>query len=198
MLKDQIAVAVDVLRSGGIVAYPTDTLYGLAVDPRAEDAVERLFGIKARMRGHAVPLIAADLQQAEAAASFSESARRLAEAFWPGPLSIVLPAAPEICAGVVAADGTVAIRVPASPVAVSLAQGFGFAITATSANLTGKPPTASAAVVHSTLGSRVDFLLDAEDAPGGLPSTIVALDAEVPRLVREGAVPWNRVLESLK
>ena len=198
MLRDQVLRAADVLRAGGVVAYPTDTLYGLAVDPRSEDAVERLFAVKERVHGHAVPLIAADRQQAAAVAYFGDIARRLAEAFWPGPLSIVLPATPEIHAGVVAADGTVAVRVPASAVAVALARAFGFAITATSANLTGKPPTAESAVVRATLGSRVDFVLDVEDAPGGPPSTIVDVTTAVPRLVREGAVPWTRVLESLE
>ena len=198
MLNDHLRRAVDVLRAGGVVAYPTDTLYGLAVDPRSADAVRRLFEVKEREHGRAIPLIGADQPQAEEVAEFSPLARQLAARFWPGPLSLVLTARSAVVPDVRAADGTVAVRVPASDVAVALARAFGFAITATSANLTGKPPTASAAVVRATLGSRVDFVLDVEDAPGGPPSTIVDVTTGVPRLVREGAVPWTRVLESLE
>src|SRR6476661_4396214 len=98
-----IAAAVDVLRAGGVVAFPTDTLYGLAVDPRRSDAVERLFTLKGRDRSVAVPFVAATLEQAMLAVSFSERERRAAAAFWPGPLSIVAPAnaciAPEALGG---------------------------------------------------------------------------------------------------
>ena len=89
---EAIERAVTLLRAGGLVAYPTDTLYGLAVDPRSAEAVHRLFEVKGRHAGHAVPLIAADIAQAAEAARFDDRARRVAAAFWPGPLSIVLPA----------------------------------------------------------------------------------------------------------
>ena len=190
--------AIAVLRNGGIVAYPTDTLYGLAVDPRSADAVARLFAVKRREPGHAVPLIAADLQQATEAAVFDERARRVAAAFWPGPLSLVLTARESIRPEIVAADGSVAVRVPAHPVSRALAEGLGFCITSTSANLTGDPPASSPAAVAKILGERIDFLLDAGDSPGGLPSTIVDLRAPEPRLVREGAIAWKRVLRSIE
>ena len=93
--------AVEVIRQGGVVAYATDTLYGLAVDPRSAAAVARLFAVKGRQPGHAIPLIAADLGQAEQAATFDPLARRLAEAFWPGPLSLVLDAKPGLDEAVV-------------------------------------------------------------------------------------------------
>jgi L-threonylcarbamoyladenylate synthase len=189
--------AVGVLRQGGVVAYPTDTLFGLAVDPRSATAVAKLFAVKARDPGHAVPLIAADAAQAALAGTFTDSARRLVRLFWPGPLSVVLDASRGIDPQLVAADGSIAVRVPDSEMARALARAFGFCITATSANLSGAPPTASADVVRATLGARVDDVLDG-DAPGGPPSTIVDVRARVPRLVRAGAVPWNRVLESLE
>ena len=198
LIASDLERAVAALRAGGVVAFPTDTLYGLAVDPRSALAVARLFAVKQREHGHAVPLIAADLGQAEEAAVFDERARRMAAAFWPGPLSIVLAAAPVVCRDILAADGSVAVRVAAHPVSHALAAGLGFCITATSANLTGQPPTASPAVVSSSIGDRIDFLLDSGESPGGPPSTIVDLRGTAPRLVREGAIAWDRVLRSIE
>lgn len=198
MQGECIARAVDTLRAGGVVAYPTDTLYGLAVDPRSPDAVARLFAVKRRDPGHAIPLIATDERQAELVGILTPVTRRLVRIFWPGPLSIVVAATEQVCPEARAADGSVAVRVPDSEDARGLAEAFGFCITATSANLSGEPPTASAAVVRATLASRVDYILDTGDAPGGDPSTIVDARGLTPRLVRAGVVPWERVLESLE
>lgn len=193
-----IEAAVDVLRRGGIVAYPTDTLYGLAVDPRNDAAVERLFAVKDRPPSLAIPLIATDLKQALEWGSFSDHACRLADAFWPGPLSLVVPAVQGLSRRVVADDGTVAIRVPAHPVGRDLAAGLGCPITATSANLSGQPATAEPAVVAAALGDRIDMLLDDGPSPGGPPSTIVACEPGGVRLVRAGAIAWERVLRCLE
>jgi L-threonylcarbamoyladenylate synthase len=186
-----------VLRAGGIVAFPTDTLYGLAVDPRRDDAVERLFALKGRRADAAVPLVAGDNEQAAAAGELGPGEMRLAAAFWPGPLSLVVPARGQISRAVLAADGTVAIRVPAHAVARALALAFGFCITATSANASGHAPAASADAVAGTL-LNLDLLLDGGSAPGGLPSTIVSLQGSAPTLVRAGAIAWERVLKSLQ
>lgn len=188
--------ACAVLRDGGVVAYPTDTFYGLAVDPRRPDAVGRLFAVKGRAAGQAVPLIAADEAQAEAAGEFNDHSRRLARVFWPGPLSIVVAARAVICADAAAADGTIAIRVPDSAIARQLARTFGFCITATSANPSGQPPTTSAASAADGL-TGIDLLLDGGVTPGGAPSTLVDVRAE-PRLVRPGAIAWERVLRSIE
>jgi L-threonylcarbamoyladenylate synthase len=195
---EAIAAAVDVLRQGGIVAYPTDTLYGLAADPASEAAIARLFAVKARDRSQAVPLIAADLEQALAAGTFGEAELRLAAACWPGPLALLVAARAPLSHTIAAADGTIAIRVPAHPLACALSAAFGGCVTATSANLSGQPPAAAAGTVAATLGDRIDLLLDGGEAPGGSPSTIVAMRGGAPVLVREGAVAWERVLESLK
>lgn len=193
-----LSEAVAVLRGGGIVAYATDTLYGLAVDPRDGGAVEKLFAAKGRPADMAVPLIAADFAQAEAAGTFGPAERRLADAFWPGPLSIVVPAHRSLAARALGPGGTVAIRVPAHPVAQRLAAAFGASITSTSANPTGSPATAEPDTVLETMGGVIDLLVDSGPAPGGSPSTIVAVRAGVPVLVRAGAVPWDRVLKSLQ
>ena len=103
--------------SGGVVAFPTDTLYGLAVDPRSAEAVERLFALKARDRNAAVPLVAADVEQAMTAGEFGPRERRIARAFWPGPLSVVVPARLSIARTSLGGGSTVAVRVPAHAVA---------------------------------------------------------------------------------
>jgi L-threonylcarbamoyladenylate synthase len=160
--------------------------------------VDRLFSVKGRDITSAIPLIAASLAQAELVAVFGDLERRLAHAFWPGPLAIVAPARDSVSRRVLAGGTTVAVRVPAHPVAAALADAFGFCVTATSANLSGAPATADPAVVARTLGGRIDLLMDAGTAPGGPPSTIVEVRDGRPVLVREGAVAWNRVLISLQ
>ncbi len=196
-----IARAAEALRRGGIVAYPTDTLYGLAVDPRRDDAVARLFAVKGRDALAAVPLIAASLDQAQEAATFRDPELRLARAFWPGPLTIVLPARGGLAAAVLGGGTTVALRVPAHAVARALADAFGFCITATSANRSGGAPAVTGADVAAAFATELDLLdvlLDAGAVTGGAPSTIVEMAESGPRLVRAGAVAWNRVLESLE
>jgi L-threonylcarbamoyladenylate synthase len=192
-----IAAAVEVLRTGGIVAFPTDTLYGLAVDPRRADAVQRLFALKGREATVALPLVAAALEQAMRAATFTQREQRAAAAFWPGPLSIVAPANSCITPEALGGRGTVAIRVPAHEIARELARAFDFAITATSANQSGKPAADSADAVAAALPG-VDLLIDGGRAPGGPPSTIISFDETRPILLREGAVPWERVIKSLQ
>ena len=195
---DAIARAADIVRGGGVVAYATDTLYGLAVDPRSDAAVERLFTVKGRDERVAIPLIAASLEQAEAVGVLGHTEMLLASAFWPGPLTIVVPARPGLSARVLAGGDTVAVRVPAHEVARTLAAASGHAVTSTSANRSGQAPPTSAAEIDSSLASHLDAVLDSGPAPGGSPSTIVkAVGARV-ELLRAGAIAWDRVLESLE
>ena len=192
-----IALAVEALRAGLVVAYPTDTLYGLAVDPRDDRAVERLFTLKGRDARVAVPLVASDLEQAIRAGDLGPRERRTAEAFWPGPLSIVVPARDSIARSALGGGATVAIRVPAQAVARQLAARLGFCVTATSANAAGQPPAAAADTVAIALPG-VDLLLDGGDAPGGAPSTIITFDPDGPVLLRAGAIAWDRVIKLLQ
>jgi L-threonylcarbamoyladenylate synthase len=194
---DGIAQATAVLQSGGVVAFPTDTLYGLAVDPRRDDAVARLFALKRRRPDAAVPLIAADLEQALQVGDFGEQELRLARSFWPGPLSIVVPARRTLSRAALGGGNVVAIRVPAHDVARQLAAAFAFAITATSANASGEQPAETADDVAKDVPA-VDLVIDGGRVTGGPPSTIVRLDRNVPTLVRDGAIAWDRVLESLQ
>jgi L-threonylcarbamoyladenylate synthase len=187
-----IAEAAEEIRAGRVVAYPTDTLYGLAVDPRNSDAVRRLFALKGRPESSALTLIAADVDQVREAAEMSLSGARLAAQWWPGPLTIVMAAAPAIAEDTLAGGRTVGVRVPDHPVARALARTFGFCITATSANRSGETAASSPDAVAAAL-PEVDVILDAGAAPGGAPSTIVDASGLDLRLVREGAVPWGRI-----
>ena len=193
-----MASLAEVLRRGGIVAYPTDTMYGLAVDPRNDIAVRHLFDVKARDRAAAVALIACDLLQAQEAGMFGASELALARAFWPGPLTIVVPASSTLSKSLTGDLQTVGVRVPAHAVAQALAAAFASCITATSANLSGRPPALTADDVTAALGSRIDAVIDAGPAPGGAPSTIVEVVSDRPVLRRSGAIAWDRVLESLQ
>ena len=193
-----IAEVAAIIRDGGVVAFPTDTLYGLAVDPRRDDALERLFELKGREAGVPVPLIAADIAQARELGTFGDLALRLARAFWPGPLTLVVPALPAIARRALGGGNTVGIRVPAHEVATALCHAAATCLTATSANLSGNPPPASAPEIVPQLAARLDAVLDAGAAPGGPPSTIVSIVSERPQLVRDGAIAWNRVLKSLE
>jgi len=193
---DALAPAVAALQRGGVIAYPTETFYGLGADPLSAAAVARVFGVKARVEGQSLPLIAADLAQARRVADVTGAAARLAARFWPGPLTLVVPALAPFAEGAQRL-GTVAIRVPDHAVARALAAAFGSPITSTSANLSGEPP----ASVVSELGGiapRLDVVVDGGRTPGGLPSTIVDVTGGAPTLVRAGAIAWDRVLESLE
>ncbi|HSC27385.1 MAG TPA: L-threonylcarbamoyladenylate synthase [Vicinamibacterales bacterium] len=194
----EMAAAAGVLRSGGVVAFPTDTFYGLAVDPRNGDAVERLYELKGRGAAAAMPLVASSVDQALEIGHFGEVELRLVRSFWPGPLTLVVPAHPGLAPRVLAGGRTIAIRVPADAVARALAGALGHPVTSTSANLSGQPAAATPEELPATLASGVDLLLDAGPAAGGRPSTIVEVAGGGPRLVRPGAIAWERVLESLE
>jgi len=195
---DILERAAAVLARGGVVAYPTDTLYGLAVDPARESAVEALFKVKARRAEQAIPLVAADLTQVERVGRMTPLARVLALRFWPGPLTLVIEARPGIPEAVQGGTGRVAIRIPDHRVAQGLAAAAGGALTSTSANRSGGSPPSTGEEVASALGDEVDLLLDGGSSPGGLPSTIVDVAGDEPLLLRTGAVAWDRVLESLR
>jgi len=188
--------AASVLQAGGIVLYPTDTLYGLAVDPRLPGAVARLLMLKGRPEGQALPLIAATRSQAETVVMLGESAGALARCFWPGPLTLVADARSALAPGVAGRDGTAAIRVPDHPVARGVAEALGFPITSTSANPSGGEASAAARQAAGSLGADVDLVLDAGPTPGGSPSTIVDARGDAPRLLRAGAISFERILEA--
>jgi L-threonylcarbamoyladenylate synthase len=190
--------AAPLLHAGQVGAIPTETLYGLAVDPFNAAAVARVFTIKERHASQALPLVAADaLQIDEWIGELPPLGLRLAERFWPGPLTLVLKAPRNLCAGVADARQTVGVRVPAHAVTRALCERCGRPLTATSANLSGQPATADPDEVARTLGSRLDLLVDAGVTAGGAPSTIVDLTASSPTLVRPGVISWEVIQQCL-
>ncbi len=194
-----IEQAARVIRAGGVVAMPTDTLYALAADPFRADAVARVFAVKGRSAERALPLIAADAEQvASAIGALPAVARRLAAAYWPGPLTLLLEAPRSLPAAVTGGTGRVGVRVPAHRVARDLCRACASPLTATSANRSGEPPTGDPDEVDRAVGARIDLLLDAGNTPGGPPSTIVDVTGPEPRLVRAGAVSWSEVLTCLR
>jgi L-threonylcarbamoyladenylate synthase len=192
-----IREAADLVRRGLVVAYPTDTLYGLAVDPRNAEAVMRLFALKGRPESSALTLVAAGMAHVRAAGEMTEDAERLAAKWWPGPLTIVLRALPVLARETLAGGETVGVRVPDHAVAIALARDAGFAITATSANRSGMPAASGAEAVAEALPG-VDAILDAGPVRGGAPSTIVDASVRPVSLLRAGVVPWDKVLRSLQ
>jgi len=188
--------AARVLRDGRVVAFPTDTLYGLAVDPRNTVAVRRLYEWKGRAETSALTLIAADVFQAEHCVVLDRMARVLADAWWPGPLTIVATATSAVARDVLAGGTTVGVRVPDHALARALARTFEFCITATSANRSGEPPAVTATDVLAALPD-VDCVIDGGPTPGGAPSTMVEAREDGPRLLREGVIAWDRVIRSL-
>lgn len=187
--------AVQVIESGGVVAFPTETFYGLAVDPENVSSVQKLFQVKGRDSAKAIPLIAADVVQVESSiSSLSVNELHLANRFWPGPLALVIRASENLASNLHA--GTVAVRVPGHTMARMLVSQVGRPITATSANMSGTLPAISADEVYEKLGSALDLILDGGPTPGGVASTIVRVDQSGPVLIRAGVLPWERVLES--
>ena len=192
--RDAIEEAAKWILLGEVVALPTDTLYGLGVDPFSGAAVARLFAAKGRPDDRAIPLIAADRAQIERdIGPLTPLAARIADKFWPGPLTMLLPAPRAMAPAVSAGTGKVGVRVPDDRCARAICAAAGRPLTATSANVSGEPATADPSEVERTLGDRIMFLFDAGPTRGGAPSTIVDVTAVQPSLVRAGAIAWEEI-----
>jgi L-threonylcarbamoyladenylate synthase len=185
--SDDIARAVRVLREGGLVALPTETVYGLGADARNELAVRRIFAVKGRPSTHPLIVHVASFEDARAwVAEVPQVAERLAAAFWPGPLTLVMRRSPLASDAVTGGQDTVALRVPAHGVALRLLRAFGGGIAAPSANRFGEVSPTCAAHVREALGNDVDLVLDAGPCQVGVESTIVDVTREPLRLLRPG------------
>ena len=183
----EVARCASLLKMGGIAAIPTDTLYGLAASIRQPDAVARVLQIKRRNPGGGVPILVASAAQAGEVAEMSAEAHRLAQAFWPGAVTLVLPARIDVERRLLGPNGTVGVRVPASGVVQDLIRLVGAPLTGTSANLHNEPPPMTAQAAADAVGRLVDMVLDGGEG-GGAPSTVINLAADPPRILRAGAV----------
>jgi len=190
-----IAAAAARLRSGGLVAFPTETVYGLGADASDDRAVARIFEAKGRPRFNPLIVHAPDLAAHRAWAVFDERALRLADAFWPGALTLVLPRTPGAPVSRLVSAGldTVAVRAPDHPVAQALMRAAGCPVAAPSANRFGKLSPTEARHVETSLGTAVDLVLDGGPCPGGLESTVLSLTGETPVLLRPGLVTHESI-----
>jgi len=194
-----VARAAAVIRAGGLVAFPTDTLYGLAADPFNPSAVRRLFDAKGRPTGRAMPLVAADLAQVvETLGPLTALAQKLAGRFWPGPLTILMPVPRSIAAEVSAGTGRVGVRVPAHVVARDFCRASASVLVATSANPSGQEAPTNPDAVAASLGAAIDLLIDSGPTPGGPASTIVDATRDDVQLVRAGAISWEDIQACLR
>ncbi|MDP8969027.1 MAG: L-threonylcarbamoyladenylate synthase, partial [Actinomycetota bacterium] len=184
-----LARAVQLLRAGGLVAFPTETVYGLGADARAAAAVARIFAAKARPVDNPLIVHVADASGLESvAASVPPLAARLAQRWWPGPLTLVVDAASDLPKETTGGLSTVAVRVPAHPVALALVRAAGLPIAAPSANRSGRPSPTTAAHVVADLGDAVELVVDAGPCQVGVESTVVDARGDAPRVLRDGAV----------
>lgn len=187
-MEEAAGVAVRTLKAGGIVAYPTETFYGLGVKFDMEDALQRLYALKRRPVEKTVSLIIDGPETLAAVAlSVNDTARKLIERFWPGPLTILFPAK-ETLSGYIKSLGKVAVRMPGESFALYLARTAGFPVTATSANPAGMPPAGDADTVIEYFGESIDLVVDVGRTPGGLPSTVVDVTENRIKIIRQGGV----------
>jgi L-threonylcarbamoyladenylate synthase len=187
--SDSIAEAAWVLRRGGLVVFPTETVYGLGADATNGEAIARVFEAKGRPRFNPLIVHVRDADEAEKLAHFTPLARKLAAAFWPGALTLVLPRRESPISLLVSAGlDTIALRVPAHPVAARLLESAGVPVAAPSANPSGRVSATEAKHVASELGDRVDLILDGGATPLGLESTVIGFDRDQPLLLRAGAI----------
>jgi L-threonylcarbamoyladenylate synthase len=180
---------VRILRRGGLVAFPTETVYGLGANALDAAAVKRIFVAKGRPATNPLIVHVADAAQvSQVASDWPEAAARLAERFWPGPLTLVLPKRPEVPHVVTAGGPTVAARVPAHPVALALLRAAGIPVAAPSANRSAELSPTTAEHVHRGLAGQIDLILDAGPTPGGIESTVLDVTTDPPRVLRPGLV----------
>ena len=197
-IEKQIRKAVTILKNGGVVAYPTDTVYGLGACMTYTAAVDRIFQVKGRPKGMALPVLLAEKTQIkEIVTSISAEAQRLADEFFPGALTIILPKSAYVPDVITGGGRTVAFRIPNHPVPLALVRGLGKPIVGTSANLSGQPSALTAAEVQAQIGDKIDVVIDGGRCPGGIESTVIDLSGGKPVIRRLGAISLEKIRKIL-
>ncbi len=194
--EENIRRAAVIVRLGGVVIYPTDTVYGLGCDPANVDATRRICEIKGRA-DKPLPLACSDVEAAKRIVEFNPIAERLAERFWPGPLTMVLPAKVNYPIWVTHGARTLGVRVPGHPVARRLAKLSGGVIVTTSANKSSEPPPKTALEAAEQIGEEVDLILDAGPAPLKQPSTVLDLSGDELWIIRPGPIKAEDIRKTL-
>jgi L-threonylcarbamoyladenylate synthase len=183
-----LRAATDTLRAGGVVAFPTETFYGLAAPALDSGSVRRIFELKGRPESKPLLVVVASVAMVETVAQVTAPARDLMMRYWPGALTLVLPARASVPAIVTAGTGTLGVRLSPHPIARGLAELLGEPVTAPSANPNGLPPPTTTAGVLAYFPEGIDLILDGGETLGGEPSTVLDLTVEPPRVLRQGAV----------
>ncbi|MDR2549329.1 MAG: threonylcarbamoyl-AMP synthase [Desulfobulbus sp.] len=195
--REGLAHAANLLRAGGVVAFPTETYYGLAVDPFNRRALDRLFAIKRRPRQLPILVLVSGREQLpQLTDALPMVYQHLIERFWPGPLTLVCPALPSLPMQLTGDTRTVGVRQSPHETAAALIAAFGGPVTATSANITGFPASISAREVARTFADEIDLIVDGGVTPGGCGSTLVGLDRDQLRCIREGKIAFAAVQEA--
>ena len=191
-----ITQAIETLKKGGIVAYPTETFYGLAVDPENDQAVDSLYALKRREKNKPISLLIPDLEYiSKLVSSVPEPYEKLIESFWPGPLTLIFPVFDNVLPKLTGEDKTIAVRISSSPVAEKLCTAMGKAITATSANLSGEPALVTATEVANLWGDKISCIIDGGSAPGGKGSTILRYSENKNEchIIRDGVISRDAI-----
>jgi L-threonylcarbamoyladenylate synthase len=193
---ENLEKAAEIIRNGGVVIYPTETVYGIGCNPADPAAAQRVCGNKGR-DGKPLPLISSDADEARRIVQFTPAAAKLARKFWPGPLTLVLRAKVQYSRWVTQGLDTLAVRVPGTKIPRTLADLSGGTIVSTSTNRTGEPPAMTAEEAAKISGMDVDMILDGGPSPGGKPSTILDITGKNPRVLRLGPVTQEQIMEAL-
>ncbi|HBH87117.1 MAG TPA: threonylcarbamoyl-AMP synthase [Syntrophaceae bacterium] len=197
--QSTITEAIQIIRSGGVIAYPTETFYGLGVDGFNEKAIEKIFFIKGRDIKTAISVIIGEIDDLRGLVrDIPKGASHLMNTFWPGPLTLLFSASENIPSLLSANTGKIGIRISSHPVATALAKTYRRPITSTSANLSGARECTSSEEVITCIGDRIDAVIDGGPTPGRSGSTIVDITTSPPTILREGVIPGSLILYSLQ
>lgn len=194
-----IDAALRVLNGSGLIVFPTDTVYGVGASVDHPEAVARLYVAKGRPLEKAIPVLVSSVDAVQRLSSGTDDcSTRLMQRFWPGPLTIVLPAATWLPCEIVRETGAVGVRMPDHPVALELIERSGGALATTSANRSGEPETRTAADANRSIGDMVDLVLDGGESPGGVPSTVVRVEPEGHwTILRQGAISEEEIARAV-
>ncbi len=193
-VMSQVDRAVEILKKGGMVAYPTDTVYGVGGDVFNIEAIKRIYRVKRRPDNMPLPvLLAGEAQLSDVVSDVPETARRLIKRFWPGGLTLVMPKKASVPDIITAGSQKIAVRIPGHDIPLRLIRGLGRPIIGTSANISGKPNPLTAEEVSRQLDGQVDLIIDGGRCPGGMESTVVDVTGEVPVILRRGIISEQEI-----
>ncbi|RLE56298.1 MAG: threonylcarbamoyl-AMP synthase [Thermoprotei archaeon] len=197
ILSDEVLREVaQVVKSGGLIIYPTDTVYGLGADPLNEQAIRRVYAVKRREQ-KPLPVLVSSIERARELVYVTPEAEKLMRAFWPGPLTIVLRKREHVPSTLTAGRNSLGVRQPNMELTIKLIEYCGGYLIGTSANISGHPAPRTAEEAMREIGMEVDVVIDAGPCPGGIPSTVIDLTTQPPRVVREGPIKREQIKEIL-